>query len=110
MRRPIESAQYTSFRLAAHLAAEGIAASIGTVADALDNALMESTIGLYKTELIKRQKHWRSLTAVEIATAEYVDWYNQSRLHGELDHVPPAEHEATYYLQNQQKPLVTATT
>lgn len=102
--------QYTSFRLATHLAVEDIAASIGTVADALDNALMESTIGLYKTELIKRQKPWRSLTAVEIATAEYVDWYNQARLHGELGHVPPAEYEAAYYLQDQPNPLVTATT
>ncbi|MDJ0346422.1 IS3 family transposase [Streptomyces sp. H10-C2] len=102
--------QYTSFRLSAHLASEDIAASIGTVADALDNTLMESTIGLYKTELIKRQKPWRSLTAVEITTAEWVDWYNQARLHGELHHVPPAEYEAAYYHQNQQKPLVTATT
>jgi putative transposase len=72
--------QYTSFRLAAHLAAEGIAASIGSVGDAYDNALMESTIGLYKTELINRQRPWRTLADVEIATAEWVDWYNTGRL------------------------------
>jgi hypothetical protein len=62
--------QYTSFRLAAHLAGQNIAASIGTVGDALDNALMESTIGLYKTELIKRRGPWRTLTDVELGTAE----------------------------------------
>ncbi|WP_161990395.1 integrase core domain-containing protein [Streptomyces alboflavus] len=102
--------QYTSFRLATHLAADEIAASIGTVADAVDNALMESTIRLYKTELIKPQKPWRSLTDVEIATHEYVDWYNQARLHSELHHVPPLEYEEAYYHQNQPNPLVTATT
>ncbi|MFJ2781253.1 integrase core domain-containing protein [Kitasatospora sp. NPDC087315] len=109
MRRSIESAQYTSFRLATHLAAERIAASIGTVGDALDNALMESTTGLYKTELIKRQGPWRTLTDVEIATAEYVDWFNSTRLHSELGHTPPAEYEAAYYSQQQPNLQVTAT-
>jgi putative transposase len=101
--------QYTSFRLATHLAAEHIAASIGTVGDALDNALMESTIGLYKTELIKRQGPWRTLADVEIATAEWVDWYNTSRLHSELGHVPPIEYEGAYYRQNHPNLQVTAT-
>jgi putative transposase len=100
--------QYTSFRLATHLAAEQIAASIGTVGDALDNALMESTIGLYKTELIKPQRPWKALNDVELATAEYIDWYNHRRLHGEIGHVPPAEYETTHY-QNTQKQQVTAT-
>ena len=68
--------QYTSFKLAEHLDAAGIAASIGLVGDAYDNALMESAIGLYKTELIKPQRPWRSLSQVELATAEWVDWYN----------------------------------
>ncbi|MCX4774860.1 IS3 family transposase [Streptomyces sp. NBC_01285] len=101
--------QYTSFRLAAHLASEQIAASIGTVGDALDNALMESTIGLYKTELIKPQRPWKALSYVELATAEWADWYNHRRLHGEIGHVPPVEYEATYYQQNTQEPQVTAT-
>ncbi|MCX4775154.1 IS3 family transposase [Streptomyces sp. NBC_01285] len=101
--------QYTSFRLAAHLASEQIAASIGTVGDALDNALMESTIGLYKTELIKPQRPWKALSDVELATAEWADWYNHRRLHGEIGHVPPVEYEATYYQQNTQEPQVTAT-
>ncbi|WAL70317.1 IS3 family transposase [Kitasatospora sp. YST-16] len=101
--------QYTSFRLAEHLEAAGIAASIGTVGDAYDNALMESAIGLYKTELVKPGRPWRTLAQVELATAEWVDWYNHRRLHGEIGHVPPVEYENTYYL-TATKPQVTTTT
>lgn len=101
--------QYTSFRFTTHLIEAGIDASIGTVGDALDNALMESAIGLYKTELIKRHGPWKNLTGVELATAEYVDWYNTTRLHGEIGHVPPDEYEASYF-QNHTEPQVTATT
>jgi transposase InsO family protein len=68
--------QYTSLHFATHLIGEGIDASIGTVGDALDNALMESTIGPYKTELIKRRGRWRSLAHVELATADWVEWFN----------------------------------
>ncbi|PZG76156.1 IS3 family transposase [Streptomyces sp. NTH33] len=92
--------QYTSFRLAEHLDAAGIAASIGSVGDAYDNALMESTIGLYKTELIKPQRPWKTLSQVELATAEWVDWYNHRRLHGEIGHVPPVEYEANHYMES----------
>ncbi|ANZ21682.1 Putative transposase for insertion sequence element IS986/IS6110 [Streptomyces noursei ATCC 11455] len=98
--------QYTSFRLAEHLDAAGIAASIGSVGDAYDNALMESTIGLYKTELIKPRRPWKSLSQAELATAEWVDWYNHRRLHGEIGHVPPAEYEANHYKES-TKPQVT---
>ncbi|WP_189788192.1 IS3 family transposase [Streptomyces capitiformicae] len=98
--------QYTSFKLAEHLDAAGIAASIGSVGDAYDNALMESTIGLYKTELIKPQRPWRSLSQVELATAEWIDWYNHRRLHGEIGHVPPVEYEANHYMES-TKPQVT---
>ena len=97
--------QYTSFRLAAHLAGENIAASIGTVGDALDNALMESTIGLYKTELIKRRGPWRTLTDVELGTAEWIDWYNNRRLHGEIGHLPPTEYETEFYLTQSKAQL-----
>ncbi|MDX3095472.1 integrase core domain-containing protein [Streptomyces sp. ME01-24h] len=90
--------QYTSFRLAEHLDAAGVAASIGSVGDAYDNALMESTIGLFKTELIKPRRPWKTLSDVELATAEYVDWYNHRRLHGEVGHVPPIEYENNHYL------------
>jgi len=109
LRPLVESAQYTSFRLAEHLEAAGVAASIGSVGDAYDNALMESTIGLCKTELIKPRRPWRTLSQVELATAEWVDWYNHRRLHGEIGHVPPAEYETTYYLMT-TKPQVTTTT
>jgi len=67
----------------------------------LDNALMESTIGLFKTELIKKDGPWRSLADVELATAGYIDWYNTRRLHTAIGGIPPAEHEAAYYAQNQ---------
>ena len=98
--------QYTSFRLAEHLDAAGIAASIGSVGDAYDNALMESTIGLFKTELIKPRRPWKTLSDVELATAEYVDWYNHRRLHGEIGHVPPVEYENNHYRAT-TKPQVT---
>ncbi|WP_329453276.1 IS3 family transposase (plasmid) [Streptomyces sp. NBC_01724] len=93
--------QYTSFTLAEHLEKAGIAASIGSVGDAYDNALMESTIGLFKTEAIKPQRPWRSLAQVELATAEWTDWYNHTRLHGEIGHIPPAEYEANHYTKHQ---------
>jgi putative transposase len=89
--------QYTSFRFTTHLLAAGIDASIGTVGDALDNALMESQIGLYKTELIKPRGPWRSLAEVELATAEWVSWFNATRLHSAIGHRPPDEFEAIYY-------------
>jgi putative transposase len=96
--------QYVSFVFTAHLIEAGIDASIGTVGDALDNALMESAIGLYKTELIKKDGPWRSLADVELATAEYVDWYNAQRLHTAIGGVPPYEYEAAYYAQTQPAP------
>ncbi|MEV3927509.1 IS3 family transposase [Actinomadura coerulea] len=101
--------QYTSFRFTTHLVAAGIDASIDTVGDALDNALMESAIGLYKTELIKPRGPWKNLTGVELATAEYVDCYNSTRLHGEIGHVPPDEYEALHDRQNHTELQVTAT-
>ncbi|MEU3434701.1 IS3 family transposase [Streptomyces sp. NPDC006863] len=100
--------QYTSFRLAEHLDAAGIAASIGSVGDAYDNALMESTIGLFKTELIEPGRPWRTLSQVELATAEWVDWYCHRRLHGKIGHIPPAEYETNHYF-TATKPQVTTT-
>ena len=100
--------QYTSFKLAEHLETAGLAASIGSVGDAYDNALMESTIGLYKTELIKPQRPWRTLSQVELATADWVDWYCHRRLHSEIGHIPPVEYETNYYLTT-TKPQVTTT-
>jgi putative transposase len=100
--------QYTSFRFTTHLVAAGIDTSIGTVGDALDNALMESTIGLYKTELISRRGPWRNQSDVEFATAEWVDWFNGKRLHSAIGHVPPAEYESMYYAQLQPREAVGA--
>ncbi|MCM0673332.1 integrase core domain-containing protein [Micromonospora phytophila] len=96
-------AQYTSFRFTTHLLDAGIDASIGSVGDALDNALMESTIGLYKTELIKPRGPWRSLAQVELASAEWVDWYNNQRLHSAIGHVTPTEYESVFSAQPQSK-------
>ncbi|PWI20087.1 hypothetical protein DI272_42440 [Streptomyces sp. Act143] len=96
--------QYTSFAFTAHLLDAAIDASIGTVGDALDNALMESQIGLYKTELIKPRKPWHGLADVELATAEWVDWFNNQRLHTAIGDIPPHEHETNYYAQHQPQP------
>jgi putative transposase len=90
--------QYTSFRFTQHLVDAGIDASIGTVGDALDNALAESTIGLYKTELIKRLGPWHNMQEVDVATAAWVDWYNNRRLHGACGGRPPVEFESLYEL------------
>jgi transposase InsO family protein len=85
--------QYTSIRLTEHLELEGIAASIGSVGDAYDNALMETINGLYKTECIRttvfHDKPYKTIADVEYATAGWVDWYNARRLHGSLGMVSP---------------------
>ena len=89
--------QYTSIAFTAHLAAEGIVPSIGTVGDALDNALMESAIGLYKTELTARRGPWRDLAHVEAETAGYLHWFNHRRIHSAIGDLTPAEAEAAWY-------------
>ena len=91
--------QYLSLRYTERLAHRGIAPSVGSVGDSYDNALAESIIGLYKTELIARRGPWRHCEAVELATLQWVHWYNHRRLFGPLGHVPPAAFEAHYYHQ-----------
>jgi transposase InsO family protein len=88
--------QYTSIAFTEALREAGITGSIGTVGDALDNALMESAIGLFKTELIDRQRSWTGRAEVERATAVWVHWFNTERLHSSLGHVPPIEFEQHY--------------
>lgn len=91
--------QYTSIAFTEALTEAGIAGSIGTVGDALDNALMESTIGLYKTELIDHRRNgrtWENRATVEAATAEWVHWYNTERLHSSIGYLPPIEKEMGY--------------
>ena len=93
--------QYTSLRYGERLAEAGIAASVGSVGDSYDNALAETINGLYKTELIKPRGPWKGIDAVEIATAEWVDWFNHRRLYEYCGDIPPAELEAAYYAQHQ---------
>jgi putative transposase len=91
--------QYVSIRYTQRLAEAGIAASVGTVGNSFDNALAETVNGLYKTELIKPRRPWRTLDTVELATAEWVDWFNHRRLYEYCGDIPPAEMEAAHYAQ-----------
>jgi transposase InsO family protein len=91
--------QYVSMRYTERLADAHIAPSVGSRGDSYDNALAESVIGLYKTEVIGRRDRWRNLEAVEFATLRWVDWFNHRRLLGPIGFVPPAEFEASYYQQ-----------
>jgi transposase InsO family protein len=101
--------QYTSIAYTERLDEIGAAPSIGTVGDSYDNALAESAIGLYKTELHRNPAalranggHWRGLDDLEIASCGWVGWFNDERFHGELDDLTPAEVEAAYYRQQSQ--------
>jgi putative transposase len=91
--------QYTSIAFTERLAVIGVSPSIGTVGDAFDNALAETVIGLYKTELINPQRPWKTLEEVEIATLHYVYWFNNTRLYEENGDIPPVELEQAYYRQ-----------
>ena len=89
--------QYVSMWYTDRLADAGIAPSVGSQGDAYDNALAESVIGLFKTEVIRRKGPWRSLEAVEFATLAWVDWFNTRGLLGPSWDIPPAELEAQYH-------------
>jgi transposase InsO family protein len=91
--------QYLSMRYSDRLADAGIAPSVGSRGDAYDNALAESVIGLFKTEVIQRLGPWRNLDGVEFATLTWVDWFNTRRLLEPIGYVPPAEFETRYYEQ-----------
>ena len=99
--------QYVSIRYTERLAEAGIEPSVGSVGDSCDNALAETVIGLYKTEVINRRGPWRSLESVEFATLEWVDWFNNRRLLEPIGHIPPAEYEEAYY-QSQEEPVMVA--
>jgi putative transposase len=88
--------QYTSFAFTSRLIDAGVDPSVGSVGDGYDNALAETTIGLYKTEKIHREGPWRTLADVELATLEWVDWYNHERLHSGSGDAPPVEFESLY--------------
>jgi putative transposase len=94
--------QYVSIRYTERLVEAGIEPSVGSVGDSYDNALAETVIGLFKTEVIRRRGPWRSLEAVEFATLEWVDWFNNRRLLETIGNVPPAEAEARYYAAQEE--------
>lgn len=85
--------QYTSIRYSKRLEEAGIRASVGSKGDSFDNALVESFNGLYKTELIWRKRSWRDALEVELATGDYIDWWNNERIHSALGFLAPAEYE-----------------
>jgi putative transposase len=89
--------QYLSIRYTERLADEGAVTSVGSRGDSYDNALAETVNGLYKTELIRAQGPWRSADQVELATAAWVAWWNDQRLHSACGDIPPAEYEAAYH-------------
>ena len=99
LRRPVEFTQYLSIRYTERLADAGIELSVGSRGDAYDNALAETVIGLFKTEVIRRRGPWRSLEAVEFAALDWVDWFNTPRLLEPIGYMPPAEYGARYYEQ-----------
>ncbi len=115
-RRPVRKAglvhhsdrgvQYVSIRYTERLAEAGIEPSVGSVGDSYDNALAETINGLYKTELIHRRGPWRNMVAVEYATLEWVDWFNNRRLLEPIGNIPPAEAEAIYYAQIEEFAMV----
>jgi len=96
--------QYLSIRYTERLAEAGIEPSVGSKGDSYDNALAESVIGLYKTEVIRRKGPWRGLEEVEYATLEWIDWYNTKRLLEPIGYVPPREHESNYYQLQKPSP------
>jgi transposase InsO family protein len=102
LRRPLEFTQYTAVHFGQTLFLEGLTPSIGSVGDAYDNALAETTIGLYKTECVRadspfRRGPIRTLADLEQITSTWVHWYNTARLMHRLGRIPPAEAEAAYY-------------
>ena len=102
-------AQYVSIRYSERLAEAGIEPSVGSRGDSYDNALAETINGLYKAELIHRRAPWKTKESVELATLEWVSWFNHHRLLEPIGYIPPAEAEANYYRQlASQTPTVGA--
>ena len=96
--------QYTSIKYTERLEEAGIAASVGSVGDSYDNALAETINGLYKTELIKPRGPWKTLEQVELATAEWIDWFNHRRLYEYCGDLPPADLEEAFYARSTAQP------
>jgi transposase InsO family protein len=98
--------QYVSIRYTERLAEAGIEPSVGSVGDSYDNALAETIIGLYKTELIYKDGPWQGVEQVELATLDWVDWFNNRRLFEPIGNIPPVEYEALYYQQQESQAMV----
>jgi putative transposase len=98
LRRPLEPGLHAAIAVM-HQAAPREGPPVGSVGDSYDNALAETVIGLFKTEVIRRRGPWRHAEAVEFATLEWVDWFNHRRLFEPIGNIPPAEAEARYYAQ-----------
>lgn len=94
--------QYLSIRYTERLAEAGVVPSVGSVGDSYDNALAETIVGLYKAEVIHRRGPWRSFEAVEYASLEWIDWFNNRRLLEPIGNVPPAEAEAQWWADREQ--------
>ena len=107
LRRPLKSAQYVSIKYTDRLAEAGIEPSVGSVGDFYDNALAETINGLYKAEVIHRRGPWRNFEAVEFATLDWVDWFNNRRLLEPIGFIPPAEAEERYFAMLNHKAIVT---
>ena len=97
--------QYVSIKYTERLAEAGIEPSVGSVGDSYDNALAETINGLYKAEVIHRRGPWRTFEAVEFATLEWVDWFNNRRLLEPIGNIPPAEAEAAYHAMLAEQPM-----
>jgi transposase InsO family protein len=100
--------QYVSIRYSERLAEAGIESSVGSKGDSYDNALAETINGLYKAELIHRRAPWKSKESLEIATLEWVSWFNHHRLLAPIGYIPPAEAEANYYRQRANQAVLPA--
>ena len=91
--------QYLAIRYTERLAEAGVVNSVGSKGDSYDDALAESVNSLYKAELIRRRRSWRTTEEVELATSVWISWWNQSRLHSACGDIPPAEFEEAYHRQ-----------
>jgi len=100
--------QYVAVRYTQRLAEAGAVASVGSTGDSYDNALAEAFNSLFKAELVRNLGPWKSIDDLEIAVAEYIDWFNYRRLHGEIGLVPPAEFEQEHYRHNPALATVSA--
>ena len=100
--------QYVSIRYSERLAEAGIEPSVGSRGDSYDNALAETINGLYKTELIHRRAPWKTKESLELATLEWVSWFNHHRLLEPIGYIPPAEAEDNYYRQLASQAAVSA--